>query len=448
MKLVILGGGGFRVPLVYRALLADTGVDRIDRVTLHDVDANRLAGIAAVLADLGHGKAQAPTVTTTTSLDFALEGADFVFVAIRVGGLAGRVADERVALDLHLLGQETTGPGGIAYGLRTVPVALEIAQAVCRVAPDAWVINFTNPAGMITEAMRALLGDRVIGICDSPIGLGRRAARALGYQLAEVELGYVGLNHLGWLRSLTVEGRDLLPQLLQDDALLAPMEEAQLFGGSWLRTLGAIPNEYLHYYYFTKEAVAAALAAPATRGEFLRDQQNAFYGALAARPASSLRVWEGVLTERNATYMAETRGAGEERAEEDLVSGGYEGVALALMRALARDIPARLILNVANRGSIPSLPDDAIIETTCAVTAAGVRPIGHTDVAGHMLGLVQQVKEVDRLVIEAASTGSAQVAVQAFALHPLVDSVSSARALLAGYRTAIPAVDAVFGAGT
>ena len=143
-----------------------------------------------------------------------------------------------------------------------------------------------------------------------------------------------------------------------------------------------------------------------------------------------------------------TRGAGEERAEEDLVSGGYEGVALALMRALARDIPARLILNVANRGSIPSLPDDAIIETTCAVTALGVRPIGHTDLAGHMLGLVQQVKEVDRLVIEAASTGSAQVAVQAFALHPLVDSVSSARALLAGYRTAIPAVDAVFGAGT
>ncbi len=444
MRLAILGGGGFRVPLVYRALLGDTAAGRVDQVILHDVDRSRLTGISAVLQAMARGHQDAPTITATENLEEAVAGADFVFVAVRVGGLSGRVADERVALDLGLLGQETTGPGGVAYGLRTVPVAQQIAETVCRVAPDAWVINFTNPAGLVTEAMQSVLGGRAVGICDSPIALGRRAARALGRRLDEVELGYVGLNHLGWLRSLGIEGTDHLPHLLADDAALAPLEETQLFGADWLRTLGAIPNEYLHYYYFTKEAVASARAARSTRGEFLRTQQTAFYDRLAGSRGDARAEWEAVLAERNSTYMQEARGEGVDRDEEDLVSGGYEGVALALMRALAGGEPASLILNVANGAAVQGLPADAVVEVPCLVDAAGIRPVGGTQLEGHMLGLAQQVKAVDRLVIEAASTGSPQRAVEAFALHPLVDSVSSARALLAGYRARIPELDAVF----
>ncbi|MFF1630384.1 6-phospho-beta-glucosidase, partial [Streptomyces sp. NPDC058272] len=273
MRLTILGGGGFRVPLVYGALLGDRAEGRVTHVVLHDLDAGRLSAVARVLAEQAADVPDAPEVTVTTDLDEALRGADFVFSAIRVGGLEGRAADERIALDQGVLGQETVGAGGIAYGLRTVPVAVDIAQRVARLAPDAWVINFTNPAGLVTEAMSRHLGDRVIGICDSPVGLGRRIAKVLGADPREAWIDYVGLNHLGWVRGLRVAGRDELPRLLADPQLLGSFEEGKLFGPEWLQSLGAVPNEYLHYYYFNREAVRAYQEAEKTRGAFLRDQQ-------------------------------------------------------------------------------------------------------------------------------------------------------------------------------
>ncbi|PKW26982.1 6-phospho-beta-glucosidase [Phycicoccus duodecadis] len=445
MRLAMLGGGGFRTPLVYGALLTDTHPRRVDEVWLHDVDAARLAAISGVLAEMAQGHDDPPVVHTTTELDTALEGSDFVFSAIRVGGLEGRTADERVALDLGLLGQETTGPGGLAYGLRTVPVARHVAERVAAVAPGAWVINFTNPAGMITEAMQAVLGDRVVGICDSPIALARRAARTLGLDPDRTVVDYVGLNHLGWLRGLHHDGRDVLPDLLADDARLLSMEEGQLFGLDWVRTLGMLPNEYLYYYYFTRDAVRSITAADHTRGEYLLAQQRGFYDGLAGGAvAGALAEWDRVRLERNATYMKEARGEDEERADDDVQGGGYEGVALAIMAAISRGEPASLILNVRNRGTVVGLPDDAVVEVPCTVDASGPHPLPAAPLTGHPLGLVQQVKAVDRLVIEASLTGSPTRAVEAFALHPLVDSVTVARELLAGYRARIPAVDAVF----
>lgn len=444
MRLAILGGGGFRTPLVHGALLTDTHERRVDEVWLHDVDEARLGTIRRVLDEMSAGHPDPPRVHVSTDLDTALEGSDFVFSAIRVGGLEGRTADERVALDLGLLGQETTGPGGLAYGLRTVPVAVHVAERVRALAPDAWVINFTNPAGMITEAMQAVLGDRVVGICDSPIGLGRRAAATLGLDPARTTVDYVGLNHLGWLRGLHHDGRDVLPDLLADDALLGSMEEGQLFGLDWVRTLGVVPNEYLYYYYFTRDAVRSILAADRTRGEYLLDQQRGFYAALDGGRPGALAEWDRVRMERNATYMKEARGEDEERDEDDVQGGGYEGVALAIMAAISRGEPASLILDVRNAGTVPGLPDDAVVEVPCTVDADGPRPVPTSPLAGHPLGLVQQVKAVERLVIEAARTGDPGRAVEAFALHPLVDSVTVARELLAGYRARIPAVDAVF----
>jgi len=280
MRLTILGGGGFRVPLIYRALLADREEGRVTHVTLHDLDPSRLAAIGRVLAAQAGDDPDAPEVTATTDLTEALTAADFVFFAVRVHGLRGRAIDERVALDEGVLGQETVGAGGVAYGLRTVPVAIEVARRVAEVAPHAWVINFTNPAGMVTEAMAHHLGERVIGICDEPVGLGRRVLHALGADPAGARLDYVGLNHLGWLRGVEVDGRDVLPGLLADVAALKSFEEGRLFGTEWIRTLGAIPNPYLHYYYFNREAVAAERAAGQTRGAFLLEQQGQFYARL------------------------------------------------------------------------------------------------------------------------------------------------------------------------
>jgi 6-phospho-beta-glucosidase len=439
VKLTILGGGGFRVPLVYGALLGDRAEGRVTQVVLHDLDADRLYAVARVLAEQAAGVPDAPAVSATTDLDEALRGADFVFSAIRVGGLEGRANDERVALAEGVLGQETVGAGGIAYGLRTVPVAVDIAQRVARLAPDAWVINFTNPAGLVTEAMSRHLGDRVIGICDSPVGLGRRIARVLGANPREAWIDYVGLNHLGWVRGLRVAGRDELPRLLADPDLLGSFEEGKLFGVDWLQSLGAIPNEYLHYYYFNREAVGAYQQAEKTRGAFLREQQAHFYEEMKRPDAAALATWDRTRAEREATYMSENRetaGAGEREADD--LSGGYEKVALALMRAIARDERTTLILNVRNQRTLSVLDTDAVIEVPCLVDANGAHPVAVDPLPDHATGLVCAVKAVEREVLAAAASGSRRAAVKAFALHPLVDSVTVARRLVDGYTAVHP----------
>lgn len=443
MRLTILGGGGFRVPLIHGALLADRSPGRVTRLVLHDVDAARLAAVGEVLAAQAAAAPDAPPVevTATTDVTEAVAGADFVFSAIRVGGLPARAVDERVALAEGVLGQETVGAGGIAYGLRTLPVADALARRIAAVAPDAWTINFTNPAGLVTEAMARHLGERVIGICDSPTGLVHRVAAALGVAPERAAFDYAGLNHLGWLRAVRVDGRDELPRLLADGAALATFEEGRLFGPELLRTLGAVPNEYLHYYYFAREAVAAARAAERTRGAFLAEQQRRFYADAPAPGEDAYLRWDAVRREREATYMAENRevaGAGE-RAEADLASGGYERMALALMRAIARDERATLILNVRNRGAaLAPLDAEAVVEVPCAVDASGAHPLPTAGLPDHAVGLVASVKAAERAVLRAAATGDRAEAVKALAIHPLVDSFAVARRLLTAYQEQLP----------
>ncbi|WP_030249480.1 6-phospho-beta-glucosidase [Streptomyces violens] len=431
MRLTILGGGGFRVPLVHRALLDDPA-RAVTEVTLYDTDADRLRVIAAVLERQAAGRERPVRVRLATDLDDALRGADFVFSAIRVGGTTGRVADERIPLAEGVLGQETVGAGGVLYGLRTIPVALRIAERAAELAPDAWVINFTNPAGMVTEAMAEVLGERVIGICDSPVGLVRRAARAAGADPDAVTYDYVGLNHLGWLRSLSYEGRDLLPGLLADPEALGSFEEGRLFGAEWLHALGALPNEYLHYYYFRRETLASVREADETRGAFLDRQQGGFFEAAARRPEEAYALWERTRLEREETYMAESREAsgGWQRDSCDLEGGGYDRVALALMHAIAGDRRARLILNVRNGTTVPALAPEAIIETVCEVGADGARPLPCAPLRNDQLGLMLQLKAVERATVEAAVFKERDAALRALALHPLVDSPAVAARIL------------------
>ncbi|MBT2383520.1 6-phospho-beta-glucosidase [Streptomyces sp. ISL-11] len=435
MRLTILGGGGFRVPLVHRALLDDarrTAPGRCTELVLYDTDPVRLKVIGSVLAAQAADVPGAPVVRVVRELDEALRGADFVFSAIRVGGTAGRVRDERIPLGERVLGQETVGAGGVLYGLRTIPVALNIAERVAAVAPDAWVINFTNPAGMVTEAMRTVLGDRVIGICDSPVGLVRRAARAAGADPDEAHFDYVGLNHLGWLRSLTHQGKDLLPGLLGDEKLLTSFEEGKLFGAEWLQALGALPNEYLHYYYFRRETLRSVLDSVETRGEFLDQQQGHFFSTAAAALDKAYELWERTRRRREETYMAESRAAsgGWQRDSCDLDGGGYDRVALALMRAISGDVSTRLVLNVANGTTVPALAPGAVIETVCEVDARGARPLACAPLREDQLGLMLQLKAVERATIEAAVFRDRGAALRALALHPLVDSPAVAARIL------------------
>ena len=442
MRLCIVGGGGFRTPFVYQALLRDTGSPRISEVVLHDVDEDRLGTITRILTELADGVPEAPSVVSTTSLPGAIEGSDFVFAAIRVGGLAGRRSDEHVALDLGVVGQETTGPGGLAYAMRTVPVMMEVARLMRELAPDAYLVNFTNPAGIVTEAVQSVLGHRVLGICDTPAGMGRRVTAALALDPSLVQLDYVGLNHLGWLRRVLYDGTDVLPRLLADETALATLEEAEIFGTAWIRALGAIPNEYLHYYYCHREAVRR-LRATDTRGDQLARSQTDFFRSARSAGTGVARLWREAATARSASYMREARSSGPERrtgseSQADPPDEGYAGVALAVMAALSRDEPATLILNVRNGTTLAGLPADAVVEVRTRVDASGVHPQPVPAPSLHQLGLMQQVKAVERHAIAAALRGSREQALLAFALHPLVDSLAVARELLSGYLERIP----------
>ncbi|WP_103061752.1 6-phospho-beta-glucosidase [Actinomyces qiguomingii] len=468
MKLLIIGGGGFRVPQVIEVLAAARAGSGphpglvVGEVCLYDVAPRRLDAIRAVLVDLDFP--HAPALTSTTHLREAVRGADFIFSAMREGGTHGRVLDELVALEQGVLGQETVGAGGYAYALRTIPAAMELARTVRDLAPEAWVINFTNPAGIITQAMRTVLGGRVVGICDTPIGLVRRATTAVGGDAARVsrvgvgagvEFDYVGLNHLGWLRRLVVDGQDRLPGLLADDAALDHMEEARVIGFEWVRALEALPNEYLFYYYLGRESLERIRAEAETRGQFLERRQGEFYDAVAADPQRAGELWRRAQAEREATYMAESRDAADRagRREEDIAGGGYQQVALDLMTALHTGVPARMILDVGNADAngdgggllVPQLREDAVVEVPCVVDGGGVRPQRVGALAGPELGLVVTVKGCEELVIDAALSGDETLAWRALAGHPLIDSVNVARRVLDGYLERNPLVARAFG---
>jgi 6-phospho-beta-glucosidase len=443
MKLTIVGGGGFRVPLVYGALLEKAERLGLDEIVLHDIDAHRLDRIGAVLDGLAAERGERLPFRMTTDLDDAVEGAEYVFCAIRAGQLEGRVVDESVPLSLGVLGQETTGPGGICFALRTIPAMLALAGTMAERAPGAWMINFTNPAGMVTEAVQQVLGERAIGVCDSPSGLCRRVARALGRPRDELGFDYFGLNHLGWLKAVRDRSGDLLPGLLADDVRLAGFEEGRLFGGDWLRSLGMIPNEYLYFFYYASDTVDAIRELPESRGAFLLEQQRAFY---AGDGHDALAAWRATKHDRERTYMAEARSAAGDAGEHEIEAGaGYETEAMAVLEAMTLNTRAVLILNTANRSSLPVLDERAVVEVPAVVGRAGPQPLAVGAVPAHAGALVALMKEVERTTIEAALTRSRALAIRALALHPLVPSVTTARAIFDGYRERLPSLREAFG---
>lgn len=307
----------------------------------------------------------------------------------------------------------------------------------------------------MTEVMQHRLGDQVVGICDSPVGLARRVLSTLqdaGLAPADlgslfdadgrVHIGYSGLNHLGWLTSLEVDGIDVLPRLMERPDLIGSFEEGRLFGPDLVQALGAVPNEYLHYYYYSRDDLSVDQNAEAPRGAFLEAQQRRFY-TKAQHTDDVAGLWEATRLEREETYMATNREvSGEfERDEADLETGGYDKVALAIMHAIANDVPAELILNVANRGALPDLPDDAVVEIPCRVDGSGIHRLPAPALPDHARGLVVNAKYVEQRTIDAAVNHSRTAALLALSHHPLVDSVYVAEQLLNDFADAFDGLD-------
>jgi 6-phospho-beta-glucosidase len=446
VKIAVIGGGGFRTPHVWESIVASAPEVDVGELALYDPDEARLSRIAAVLEGLRRERGAGPRVLATTTLVEAVEDAAAVFCAIRVGGLEARVVDETVPLREGVLGQETVGPGGICFALRTVPVMVEIADVVARRAPTAWFLNFTNPAGLVTEAIAAVLGDRAVGICDSPAALCARVAAALVRPPRDLTFDYAGLNHLGWLLAVRDGERDLLRELLADDGRLGRVEEARLFGPERVRALAAIPNEYLVYYEAPGGIAAAFQRAGATRAEVLMGQQVRFYERGPGAPEDALASWRSARAARYGTYMAEawatTQGprAADEGGVPDEGPGeaGYAAIAASFLRAVASDRPETLVLDVPNRGRLPFLDDRAIVEVSCSVTDAGPAPALVGTLPPAQADLVARVKEVERMTVRAALEGSRRLALAAMAAHPVVPSRGAAERILEGYLAALP----------
>jgi 6-phospho-beta-glucosidase len=434
MKLTLIGAGGFRTPVIYRALAGGEVKTRYDEVAFYDVDKARLDRIGSVLEGIAEQLGSSAPVTMTTRLEEAVDGADVVYCAVRAGGMAGRVLDEAVPLAQGVIGQETTGAGGITFALRTVPIVTEIAEVVARRAPNSTFVNFTNPVGLVTEAARRVLGDRVVGICDAPFDLCKRVAGALDRAPEDLWFDYFGINHLGWLRRVLEGGRDLLPGLIADRGRLDTFEEGRLFGADWIQTVGMIPNEYLYYYYSSAEALAA-MQAGRVRASYLAGQQAAFYDAHGS-PAEALRDWERTHADREAHYMEEAW-VGREDAMAGIVanreSGDYGRLALDLVDALRGEGHRVMILNVPNRSSLPFLDEGAIVEVPCVVSRGGIVPVAIGQVPMEAQGLILAVRAAERAAIDAALSGSRSMAIKALALHPLVPSVSVAGRILDGH---------------
>lgn len=414
MKLSIIGGGSTYTPELFEGLISRAVEIGLDEVILHDIDPDRLGPVASFCRRMANAADAGFMIRATTDIDDAISGASFVVTQIRVGGQQARLRDETVPMEFGLIGQETTGAGGFAKALRTIPQILKIAARIRELSPEAWVINFTNPSGIITETLLRHGGVKAVGLCNIPMELKIESARAVGVDPSRVELDYIGLNHFGWVRAIHVDGNDIIGMLL--DALgngIVPANIPELdYGPRFFKALGMIPSPYLQYFYQTRRMLDT-LAAETSRALVVMDLER--------------QLFEIYRDERQS-------------AKPELLSkrGGawYSRVAIDVIRSLQSDIPARHVVNLANqfgtegRPIIPDLPGDAVIEAPAMLSRDGVVGLPASSVPEEIIGQIRHMKSYERLAIEAAMTQSGRKALMALVNNPLVADVGLAEAIL------------------
>lgn len=441
-KVACIGGGGVRTPLVVFGINECARLLGVDEIALYDLDRERAAMMAALGRAVVRQEGGTLRVREAATLEDAADGADFVLSSIRVGGIAARTHDEQVAIEHGYPGQETTGPAGIAMALRTVPVAVKQARAVHRVAPHAWLINFTNPAGLITQAIFDHTEARAVGICDTPSEMLHRIANALAADPATVRCEYVGLNHLGWVRKIELCGEDVTARVLDDDRMLDQLYPIPMFDHALIRSLKLIPTEYLYFYYSRGRALSnLRLQRNSRGGEIGRMNDDLFrqLGRLLAvqDEAGALAAYVEYLNTRSGTYMLlESTAKGGARKDpgknEDpfRAANGYHRIALDVIKALCGTESRRLIVNVRNRGAIEDMAENDVVEVPCGISSGTITPERCGKLPGAVRGIVQAVKEYERATIEAAMTGSELTARKAMLLHPAIGEWEPSEALL------------------
>jgi 6-phospho-beta-glucosidase len=405
LKVAVIGGGSTYTPELVQGFAVRSERLPMDDLVLLDPDEERLEVVGGLARRMLDRAGFGGRLTLTDRRDEAIEGADFVIVQLRIGGQAQRLVDERLPLEFGCIGQETTGPGGFAKALRTVPVVLELAEETARRgAAGAWLVDFTNPVGIVTQALLDQ-GHRAIGLCNVAIGMQRRFAAHLGVEPDRVELDHVGLNHLSWLRGLRVDGVDRLPGLLDGDeaeALAAGVEMPV----ELLRLLRAVPSYYLRYYYLTHEVLDSQRRTTSRAEQVIEIEREL------------LKLYRDPALDSKPELLEHRGGAFYSEAAAQLVASLHAGTG---------DVQ---VVDVQNQGALPDLPDDAVVEIPARIDRDGAHPLPVGPLPPVLLGLIQQVKAYERLTVAAAVSGDRGLALEALLANPLVRDYQVAAPLL------------------
>jgi 6-phospho-beta-glucosidase len=396
LRVAVVGGGSTYTPELIEGLAVRDDRIRIDDLVLLDIDPDRAEIVGGLARRMLQRLGWSGRLQISGQLDASLDGADFVIIQLRVGGQAARFVDETLPPRFGTIGQETVGAGGFAKALRTVPVVLDIAERADRLAaPGHWVVDFTNPVGIVTQALLDD-GHRAIGLCNVAIGFQRRFAARFGVAPEQVELDHVGLNHLSWIRAVKVDGVDRLPEILAADA--DRIGEDVGVPGAVIRAMRAIPSYYLRYYYSFDSVLA--------------DQRRDGHGTRAEEVAKIerelLAMYQDTSLDEKPALLANRGGAFYSEAAAQLIASLHDGTG---------DIQ---VVNVRNNGALDGLPPDAVVEIPARVDRDGAHPVSLDPLDPDMLGLVQAVKGYERLTIQAARTGDRTVALRALMANPLV----------------------------
>lgn len=402
MKVCIVGAGSSYTPELIEKFAEYKEKFPVTEIALFDIDNDRLEAVDGFVRRYSARLGLKASITKSNQLDRAVSGADFVNVQIRVGGNKCRVKDERIPLSMGFIGQETTGPGGFMKALRTVPAMLEIAACIEREAPGAWLINYTNPTGIVAQALSTRSKVKFSALCAGGIRAQWRTAEALGVDSDDVRYDIFGLNHLNYTYNIKVRGRPLTREEFEKVAANVKEVDKELS-----LKLNAIPSGYLQYYYHRSKKLDALLSAPKTRGEQVLELEKEIFKDF--RDAS--------FDEK--PLSLQKRGG-----------GGYSSIAIRVMNALWNNEDTWCVTNVPNKGTFKCLPDNAVIETAVMVNASGITPLAAETPPKAAWGLVAAVKNYEMLTADAAAEGDRDAAVLALASHPLVCDYDKACILL------------------
>lgn len=439
-KIALIGGGGIRTPMLIHGLAAEAEALGIKQLTLFDIDHERLNLMAALGREVARAAGSPLRIEACHDLQAAVAGAGVVLSSVRVGGIAARARDEAISLRHGFAGQETTGPGGWAMALRTIPVVLKHAETIQAEAPDAWYISFTNPAGLITQAVTSHTRLRAIGICDTPSELFHQIAAALGEPADSVECDYLGLNHLGWVRTVYAGGKDVTSSLLQDAERLRRIYPAPLFPPELIQQTRLIPSEYVFFCYSQTRARMNQTKAGSTRGGEIERLNGEILGGLTELVAAddlsgAVEYYKQYLRRRSGSYMQLEGNAGSmatsalQTDDPFDAPSGYHRIALSVLRGLAGLSTSRVVVNTLNLGAVADLNPDDVVEVPCRISPAGVEPAKCGSLPSVVRGLVQGVKEYERITIRAAIERSFDLARLALMTYPIVGEWETAGAV-------------------